>query len=171
MKILFVVGGSYKAFYLNNINKYKRLDLIVFQEGLLYEFDYYDEMFGAKTITSEMMSLCKKFGCKIIAKIRTNLLNKKYEEFLYCDKNGVKIIKSSRYFKIFIKNKQILISNYFLPIKSDYFLYFAGNKNEFVLPKSQKSVVFVCDKTGVDLHYDKFMMRKFRKICYFSLNF
>ncbi len=171
MKILFVVGGSYKAFYLNNINKYKRLDLIVFQDGLLYEFDYYNEMFGDKTISNEMMSLCKKFRCKIIAKIRTNLFGKKYEEFLYCDKNGIKIIKTSRYFKIFVKNKQILISNYFLPIKSDYFVYFAGNKNECKPSKTQKSVIFVCDKTGVDLHYDKFMMRKFRKICYFSLNF
>lgn len=171
MRILFVVGGSYKAFYLNNIHKYKKLDLLVFQTGLLYEFDYYDEMFGAKTITNEMLSLCNRFNCKIIAKIKTNLFNKKYDEILYCDKNGVKIIKNDNYIKLFIKNKQIIVSNYFFPIKSDYFVYFCKNKNNFKKLKEQKTAIFVCDKIGVDLYYKKFMIRKFRKICHFSLNF
>ena len=64
MKILFVVGGSYKAFYLNNIQKYKELDLLIFQNNILYEYDYYNENFGEKTITNEMMSLQEKLHCK-----------------------------------------------------------------------------------------------------------
>lgn len=171
MKILFVVGGSYKAFYLNNIHKFKQLDLIVFQDGLLYEYDYYDETFGARTITNEMIGLCQKFNCKIVAKIQTKLFDKKYDEFLYCDKNGVKIIKNDRYFKICIKNKFFLISNYFVSAKSDYYVRFVKYRNELRLPQARRSVVFVCDKMGVDLHYNKFITRKFRKICYFTLNF
>ncbi len=179
MKILFVVGGSYKAFYLNNIHKYKKLDLIIFQENILYEYDYYNELLGEQTITNEMISLAKKFKCKIIAKIKTNLCGIKKDEILYCDKNGVKIINNNRFLKICVKDKQICISNYYLTNKSDYFIYFFKNKNDFYLPENRtrqcnylnKSAIFVCDKFGVDLLINKNMTRKFRKICYFSLNF
>lgn len=170
MKILFVVGGSYKAFYLNNVNRYKKLDLIVFQDNILYEYDYYNETFGNKIITKEMMSLQKKFKCKIIAKIKTNLFNIKNNEILYCDKSGVKIIKNNNYIKLFIKNKQFLIANKIINIKSDYFIYFSKNKNEFKINNSfNKNKIFVCDKSGVSFYYKTFAIRKFQKTCYFTL--
>lgn len=178
MKILFVVGGSYKAFYLNNIHKFKRLDFIVFQENILYEFDYYNEYFGDKTITNEMVGLARKFKCKIVAKIKTNLCGIKKDEILYCDKNGVKLINNNRFLELFVKNKQIYFSNNFLYKKSNCFVYFFKNKNDFNQSScinnnfnNRKSAIFVCDKYGVNLIYNKIITRKFRKICYFSLNF
>lgn len=179
MKILFVVGGSYKAFYLNNIQKYKELDLLIFQNNILYEYDYYNENFGEKTITNEMMSLQEKLHCKIIAKIKTNLCGIKKDEVLYCDNNGVKILNNNRYMEIFIKNKKFFISNYCIIAKSEYFIYFLKNKNDFCIPRrnydniyfSKKSIFFVCDKCGVNMIKNNFMTRKFRKICYFSLKF
>lgn len=166
MNILFVVGGSYKAFYLNNINKYRCLDLIVFQQGILYEFDYYNEFFGDGTIINEMLYLRKKFGCTIIAKIKTNLCGASKDEFLVCDEKGISIIDANRYFKVFVKGRVVLISKTAQRIGCDFEICFDSNANNMTKPP-----VFVCEKRGVVLYRRKIVMRKFRKICHFCLNF
>lgn len=171
MKILFVVGGGYKAFYLNHLKRFHSLDLLVFQSNILYEFNYYNEMLKDGLITNEILSLQKKFNTKIIAIINTNLFGIIKKECLYCDENGIKILNLNKNINLFIKNKKIIIKNrYFVPNKDIciFIINKSENKNKYIklLKKG-----FVCDDKGVTLVNNGRIIRKFRKICYFSLKF
>ena len=173
MKIAFVVGGNYKAFYINHIEECKGIDILVFQEGLLYEYDYFNESFGNKTITKEMIGLAKKLNCVILAKIKTNLFNKSCNEILYCD--GIKVLTFSgdRYIKLYLKGKRVIFSlkNVFWGC-ADIFIQLTKNRLEMkkIRQKCHKQT-FLCDKHGVEYVKNGKIKRKFRKFCYFSLNF
>lgn len=171
MKILFVVGGSYKAFYINNLKKIKNLDLLIFQENILYEFDYYNELCGNKLITNEMMSLVLKLNCKIIAKIRTNLCGIIKNEMLYADKNGVKIIDENRYLKFLFKNKAVICSFHTIIYdKYDLQIILKNSRvNQHIKKIYVKNKMLICDKYGVVYSNKDKIVRKFWKICYFSL--
>ena len=173
MKIGFVVGGSYKGFYINHLNECKDLDILVFQEGLLYEYDYYNENFGAKTVTKEILNLSKKLHCKIFAKIKTNLLGNLKNEILYCDGEKVTIICPERYIKILINKKSVIftLKNVLFDC-ADIFITLIKNRLEIKNNKKYRHKnTFLCDKRGVDYVKNGRMIRKFRKFCYFSLNF
>ena len=171
MKILFVVGGSYKAFYLNNAGRYKKLDLLIFQSNILYECDYFNEFSKEKTITNEMMILQRKFNTKIIAIINTNLLGKKHKEYLYCDENGVRILNGDEKIILYVKKKKFCITNKpcYQPRNICYLI--GGDKN--LQNKCVKIIRkgFVCTNRCVILVNNGRIIKKFRKICYFSLKF
>lgn len=173
MKIAFVVGGNYKAFYINHIEECKGVDILVFQEGLLYEYDYYNEHFGSKVVTKEMLNLANKLNCVILAKIKTNLSNEIHDEILYCDGEKVLTFNSDRYIKIFSKGKRIIFSlkNVFFEC-ADIFIRLTKNRVEMkkIRQKCHKRT-FLCDKHGVEYVKNGKIKRKFRKFCYFSLNF
>lgn len=173
MKIAFVVGGSYKGFYINHVRQCSDVDILVFQEGLLYEYDYYNETFGSKTITKELLSLANKLNCVILAKIKVNFLNKIQDEILCCDKSKVITFSSERYFKIYIKGKRVIFSlkNVFFEC-ADIFIRLTKNRLEMkkIRQKCHKRT-FLCDKYGVEYVKNGKIRRKFRKFCYFSLNF
>ena len=173
MKLAFVVGGSYKAFYINNLKKCKGVDLLVFQEGLLYEYDYYNEHFGSKIITKELLSLARRLNCVILAKIKSNFANQKCEEILYCDSEKLLTFSADRYIKMFIKGKRVIFSlkNVFFEC-ADIFIRIIKNRAEMkkIRQKCHKQT-FLCDKYGVEYVKKGKINRKFRKFCYFSLNF
>lgn len=173
MKLAFVIGGNYKAFYINHIEKCKGVDILVFQEGLLYEYDYYNENFGYKTITKEMMCLAQKLNCVILAKIKSNLFNKLNDEILFCDGEKVLTFNSERYIKLFLKGKCVIFSleNVFFEC-ADIFIRLTKNRVEIkkIRQKCHKQT-FLCYKHGVEYIKKGKIKRKFRKFCYFSLNF
>lgn len=173
MKILFVVGGSYKNFYINHLKKYKNLDLLIFQQGLLYDYDYCDEMLGEKIVTNEVLNLVDILHCKVIGKVNTNLLGNKKEEILYADENGVKIIDIRNQLFLKIKNKNIEISLNKTPkIYSDLVIKIIHNKNECLYQRFSKNKKYlICDKRGVLFVNKNKKIKKFRKICYFTLKF
>lgn len=173
MKIGFVVGGSYKAFYINHLKSCYGLDILVFQEGLLYEYDYYNENFGSKIVTREMLNLSNKLNCKIIAKIKTNLFGNLADEILYCDGEKVCVICGDRYLKMIVNKKSVIFSlkNVFFD-SADIFIMTTKKRLEIKNNKKIKhSQIFLCDKKGVEYVKGGRIIRKFRKFCYFSLNF
>lgn len=173
MKIGFVVGGSYKGFYINHLKECKDLDILVFQEGLLYDYDYYNENFGSKTVTKEILNLSKKLNCKIAAKIKTNLLGNLADEILYCDGEKVTIICPERYIKMIINKKTVIfaLKNVFFD-SADIFIMLTKNRLEVKNNKKNRHKnTFLCDKKGVEYVKRGRIIRKFRKFCYFSLNF
>ena len=172
MKILFVVGGSYKAFYLNYLKKIKNIDLLVFQDEILYEYNYYNEKFDSALITNEMIYLSKLLKCKIIAKIKTNLFGIIKNEILFCDENGVKIFNIKKNLNIYIKNKLISFSfNYNVMKYADIMINVIPYKIRKYHLNFTKQNRFICDKQGVYSIINSKIKRKFRKVCYFSLKF
>lgn len=171
MNIMFVVGGSYKAFYINHLNKCKNLDFLVFQENILYEYNYYNELCGEKVVTTEMLELAKKLNCIIIAKIKTNLFGKIENELLFSDGEKVSIINKNKYIKIFFNNKTIIFTQEknFYGYK-DLLVVLTKNRFKFKnMGKFNGKYAFVCYNNGVELKKKNKIVRKFRKICYFSL--
>ena len=161
MKIVFVVGGSYKGFYLNYLKKLNKIDLLIFQEDILYDFNIYDELNTNPTITQEMLTLSKKLNCKIIAVINTNLLGIKKKEILYCDKDKLSLISIDRYLSLFFENKKVVIGckdiyeNSSLTIKIEI----NNNKpNKFCTKKC-----LICNKHGVIFVNKAKITKKIRK--------
>ena len=66
MKFVFVVGGSYKGFYLNKLNRIKYVDLLIFHQNIFYEFDYEQEQFYDAPVSKELISLNEKLKCPIL---------------------------------------------------------------------------------------------------------
>ena len=60
MKIVCVAGGSYKSFYLNYVTKLKKCDLLIFNFGILYDYDIHDELMGKGVVTKELMNLSNR---------------------------------------------------------------------------------------------------------------
>lgn len=173
MNLAFVVGGSYKAFYINHIKSYRDVDILVFQENILYEYDYFNENFGNKLVTTEMLNLSRKLNCVIFAKIKTNMFGVCKDEILFCDGKKVYIFDKDRYIKIYLKEKSIIFSLRKVSVGcTNIFIRLTKNRSEMENFKQKSHTrMFLCDKYGVE--YVKFgkIKRKFRKFCYFSLNF
>ena len=53
MKIVCVVGGSYKSFYINHFRNIQSCDLLVFNFGILYDYDMKEELLGSAVVTYE----------------------------------------------------------------------------------------------------------------------
>jgi len=168
MKIVFVVGGSYKAFYLNYLKKLEKIDLLIFQENILYDFDIFEELHDKPIITQELFSLSKKLNCKIIAIVNTDLLGVKNKEILYCDKENFSLIGLDRYLSLIYNNKKILIGCKDFNKKSSLSIKIKienVKSNNFCTKKC-----LICDKHGVTFVNNGKISKKNRKICYFSLN-
>ena len=66
MKFVFVVGGSYKSFYLNELNKIKNPNLLIFYHDIFYDFNYEQEVYGDGIVSNELIALNKKLKCPIV---------------------------------------------------------------------------------------------------------
>lgn len=168
MKIVFVVGGSYKAFYLNYLKKINKIDLLIFQENILYDFDIYEELNNNPIVTQEILALSKKLDCKIVAIVNTNLLGIKNKEILYCDKENVNLISTDRYLSLIFNNKKVLIGC--KDIYSNSALTIKVEPNNKTSNKYCTKRCLICDKQGVSFVNKGKITKKIRKICYFSLN-
>jgi len=170
MNIVFVVGGSYKAFYLNNINKLKNVDLLVFQEGLLYDFDCFNETYGMKIVSNELQYLCQKLECKIVALVNSNLFGLSKKELLYADDKDVFLVGDN--LKLVLKEKVVEIGFKNVFSNSNVNIKLNSGCNDPVIKKcNYKKIYFYCNKKGVSCVKMGKLKRKFRKICYFCLRF
>lgn len=172
MNIVFVVGGSYKAFYLNYLKKLKDVDLIVFQENILYEYDYYNETYGLKTVSNEMMNLASMFDCKVLAVVKSNLLGNIKKEILYADKDKVYLFDIANYLNLIIKNKLVSFAVGKNLNWGEVIIRIDLNKtfNKIKFHDRRKTYLY-CNKSCVNLVKNGKIKRKFRKICYFCLRF
>lgn len=173
MKIMFVVGGSYKGFYLNQLIKNRRLDFLFFHQNIFYEYDIEKERLGLGVVKKELLELNDKFQCPILVygKILKNGNLKKC--FILCRQNRVKIIDENNCIYLYTKKQLILISNKSCGYsKADINILIKDkmtgldciNKNEF-------NNLFICHKKGVIYLKNNKIYKKFRKCCYFTLNF
>lgn len=171
---MFVVGGSYKGFYLNQIHKVGNVDLIVFQQGIIYDFDYAEEYLGDGVVSKELVALNTKFNCPIVVLGYKIFFGKREKCFIVCVNKRVSVIPVYKDVNLYIKNKLILISNRVnrLEFADKYFAFILMvDKNSKITSNKLAKNLFVCDNKGVTRWQGENFYKKFRKYCYFSLCF
>ena len=171
MKLMFVVGGSYKWFYLNVLKKIKNIDLLVFHQNIFYMLDSKDILTN-DIIFKEISDLNKILQCPICVYgiLNKNGINQKI--FILCAKGKISIINCNKDIYLYIKNKLVVITTRFYKY-SKAFASIEMFNNLNVLQKNTKNRQknhFRCCPRGVLYVYDNKIYRKIRKCCYFTLN-
>ena len=173
MKFLFVVGGSYKGFYINQLPKISKLDLLVFHQNIFYDFDYEQECLDDAPVTNELIALNQKLNCPIVVYGRSSLLSKTEKCFIVCVNGRVSVINSHQDIYLYIKGKTILIGNRVYKNTKAFstISIVESAQNYQIISKKYCNNYFICDKKGVLRLQGGKIYRKFRKCCYFSLSF
>lgn len=170
---MLVVGGSYKSFYLNHINKIKNIDLLVFNQNIFYEYNYINENFGDKIITRELISLNIKFNCPILVYgviYKNNIRRKCY---ILCNNQKVYILDTNNDLYLKINNKYILIGDkIYSNVKHFASILFIDHLEKCnQIAKLNPQNCLICSKKGVSHLKNGKIYRKFKKCCYFTLSF
>lgn len=169
MKLVFVVGGSYKSFYLNYIERIKGVDLLIFNQGIFYDFDYNKER-SCPIVSMELLDLNRKVDCPIVVYGSMVKDGVKGKCFFVCNKQKLQIFNADRDIYLRVKNKYILIGNK-LYMSSRTFATISI-MNEIYDIKSQiknRNNYLICADKQVMLIYGNKIYRKFQKCCYFIL--
>ena len=168
---MFVVGGSYKGFYLNQLKKIGKIDLLIFQQDIFYEFDYEQELLGEAVVSKELIYLNKLLNCPIVVYGESNLLGQKSKCLITCVNGKISIVDNGVDVSIFIKQKNVIISNKLFKYNNNFVTISLVDKKPFYLEKYKNAGnnYFICDKTGVTKIKNAQIYRKFKKYCYFSL--
>ncbi len=165
MKIICVAGGSYKSFYLNFFCKLKNCDLLIFNYGIIYDYDVKNELVGPAIVTKELLNLARKLNCVVVAGIYKIFRNSKTKAIIYTngDKLHLSPVKTGQ--EIHIKNNTFIVGDEF----TNYF-----NKNKIVLSSKKivpqlkncsiKKLYIFCDKFGTTFVKNKKLIRRFNKI-------
>ncbi|MBQ7797796.1 MAG: hypothetical protein IJ371_01585 [Clostridia bacterium] len=111
MKFMFVVGGSYKGFYLNQVKNIKKIDLLIFHQNIFYDFDYIQEKYFDAPVSKELISLNIKLKCPIIVYGNFIKNNIKQHCYILCSNKKVSVINEYKDLYLYIKGKFILIGN------------------------------------------------------------
>ena len=74
MKIVCACGGSYKSFYLNYFINLKSCDLLIFNFGIIYDYNLENETRGDRIVNKELSMLSKKLNATIVAGV--NIIDK-----------------------------------------------------------------------------------------------
>lgn len=168
---MFVVGGSYKSFYINYLNGIRDIDLLVFHQNIFYEYNYETEKDGCGVVGCELLELNNKFKCPIVVygKINKNNIIKKC--FILCINNKINIIDNARDIYLYINKMPILIgAKIYFNSKAFATISFTDEVYKWKkYGKSDRSNHLICDKRGVTSIKNGKICRKFRKCCYFAL--
>lgn len=164
MKIIFVCGGSYKSFYLNHYLKLNRCDLLVFNFGVIYDYDLHIENSNCAIVKPELITIAKRLKAIVVAGV--NVLDRVTikKSILVCDGNTITLKPASKGAFISIKNKRFVVG-------SDSCTSNAENKiilsNRRIYPIashcSLRKVYVFCDKFGLCLVQNGKIKRKFNK--------
>ena len=170
---MFVVGGSYKSFYINQLKNIKKIDLLIFHQNIFYDFDYQKEYLYDATVTNELINLNKTLNCPIVVYGSYTLFEKTGKCFILCVNGKVSVIDCADDVYLYIRGKMVLIGNkiYRNP-KAFSTISIVDIKDNFqkISIKSQHNY-FICDKKGVSRIQNGKIYRKFQKCCYFTLCF
>ena len=170
---MFVVGGSYKSFYINELNKIKNIDLLIFNQNIFYDFDYEQEYLGYAPVTKEIINLNKTLNCHIIVYGNSKLFSKRKKCFIVCVNGKVSVIDANKDVYVYIKGKLILIGNKLYNYSKAFSTISIINEryNSQIISKKLANNCFICDEKSVLRVQNGKIYRKFRKYCYFRLCF
>jgi len=171
MKFMFVVGGTYKAFYLNQLNKIKKIDLLVFNQGIFYTIETKTNKIQNSIVGKELIELNKKLNCPII--VHSKLFNNgEFKDcFILCKKQKVCVIKR-QYMYLYIKGELIIISNkIYNKIKTYAQIIFNRQIDCLNNMSLYLNNCFLCGNRYVKRINKGKINTKFKKCCKFALRF
>ena len=164
MKIVFVLGGSYKSFYLNYFLKLKRCDILVFNFNVLYDVELKKELQGQGIVFNELKELSKKLGAIVVAGVNVNTGFGTKKCIVVCNGEEIKFRPANIGTNINFKRHNILIGNEKCNKKNDVKIILS---EERICPNvvncSPKKVYIFCDKFGLIYIQNRKMKRKFYK--------
>lgn len=164
MKIIFVSGGSYKSFYLNYYLKLKRCDLLVFNFGVIYDYDLNIENSNFAIVKPELLSIANRLNSIVVAGVNVIDNGQIMKSILVCDGKTITLKPADIGTYVTIKNRHFVIGNEKCKAR--------GN-NKIILSKkriypiashcSVRKVYVFCDEFGLCLVQNGKIRRKFNK--------
>ena len=171
MKFIFVVGGSYRSFYINKINSIKNVDLIIFNNGVFSDINYCVEDIDTIVFVDEIKELNKLFKCPVIVCCNINRFGNKYNAFVLCVNQKISIIPTCRNVYLYIDKELVLISNKIYKQSYAFVNICITDYNDKTSKKhiSLKNRYFICGNKEVLKIINGKICRKFKKCCEFIL--
>ncbi len=164
MKIVCVVGGSYKSFYINHFRNIQSCDLLVFNFGILYDYDMKEELLGSAVVTKELLNLSRDLHCPIVAGICVRYRDRLTRKIIVCSEDKVFLSSIRLGARVQVGNKTFVIgakeTNY---SKYNKIVLSNGRINPDINKCSEKKIYIFCDRFGVNYVYKKNLVRKFHK--------
>ena len=170
MEFIFVVGGSYKAFYLNYLPRINNPDIIVFNQNIFYDFDTDLERGFCGPVSAELKHLNKLFNCPIVVYGVRVKEGKKDKCFILCKNGKIKVFDTNYDIYLNIKNHYILIgSNEYFSSKVFATITIQDDDQLFKFNQRYIGNYFYINKKSVILSKDSKFYKKFNKCCKFIL--
>lgn len=164
MKIICVAGGSYKSFYFNYFVKLRRCDLLIFNFGIIYDYDICNELTRFGIVTRELMALSKKLHSVVVAGVNVVFKGKVNKSVIVCDGEKIHINKVKTGAKICIKKTHFIIGDETTDYKSNNKIILCSKRIHPNLERCSKRKIYIfCDKFGVYLVENGKLKRKFNK--------
>ncbi len=174
MKIVFVVGGSYKRFYFNELKNLHNVDLLMFGQDIFYDYDINSEgIDGNGIVGRELIELNQKLNCPIVVSGNVIKNGVRVKCLILCINGRVSLIEYNKDIYLDVNGKLVLISSKFYKYsRADIVICLKGNSmihqiNGINYPNN----CFLMDKKGVILLKSGKIYRKFKKCCNFILRF
>ena len=170
MRIVCVAGGSYKSFYINCFLKLKKCNLLIFNYGIIYNYNTKAELLGDALVTKELMSLAKALRCLVVAGVFVENFNKKTKSIIVCNGDKIQIENAKQGAKIMVGNKSFIVGDELTDYKKQNKIILCNKRIEPNLTHCSKRKIYVfCDKFGVSIVQNKKKTRKFYKYSKFIL--
>ncbi len=164
MKIIFVSGGSYKSFYLNYYLKLNKCDLLVFNFGVIYDYDLRFEAGASAIVKPEMMMLANKLGATVVAGVVVKDNNLKRKCILVCNGEKISLIESNIGAHFRVRNKWFVAGDTNCKAVAENKIILT---DERIYPNIQhcslRKVYLFCDKFGLSVVQKKKLKRNFYK--------
>ena len=169
MRIVCVAGGSYKSFYLNYFSKLSRCDLLVFNFGIIYDYNTFNELMGDALVTKELMNLSKALRCVVAAGAYV-VGEKRGKSIIVCNGDKIQIDKCAFGARIQIKKQTFIVGDEQTDYKKANKIILCDKRIEPNLAHCSKRKIYIfCDNFGVNFVQNKKMTRKFYKYSKFIL--
>lgn len=164
MKIICVAGGSYKSFYLNYFINLSSCDLLIFNFGIIYDYDICKELTGSALVTRELMMLSKKLKAIVVAGVNIVYKGKTDKSIIVCDGEKIHISNVKIGAKIYIKKTSFVIGDESTQCKSNNKIILSSKRIYPNLAHCSKRKIYIFfDKFGVCLVENGKIKRKFNK--------
>lgn len=170
MRILCVLGGGYKSFYLNCFLKLKTCDLLIFNYGILYDLNHQLEENGTTYICKEITMLAKQLNAIVVGGIYVIKSGKRFKSLIVSDGDKVEIFPAKTGARINVENFSFIVGDE-CTCYGKYNKIILAEKRFFINEKhcSSKKIYLFCSPKNADLVVNKKIFKKFNKYSKFIL--
>ncbi len=164
MKIIVVSGGSYKSCYINYLTNVNNVDLLIFNYGLIYDYDLEQEIMGNGVVTKELMALANHWKTIVVAGVYVNTVNSRSKVIIVCDGDKIHIHDIDNGAKLNIKNHTFVVGDERTDYqKYDKIILSKKRINPNIYNCSKRKILIFIDEFGLNLVENGKLKRNFNK--------